>query len=180
MKVTCADGLALCAAGSGYWLFTHVKSELSPTEDRGTLQVQGSAPEGASFGLVPRWAKSTADRAKAINADLVARVALLELQNEKMRRALYGQRSERGQLLIDQLELGLEELEASAGEDEALGQRAAAGTPVEAFTRTRPSRKPLPAHLPRERVVVAQAGRRRRAAARRRGPARSSESHSRR
>ena len=38
---------------------------------------------------------------------------LLELQNEKMRRALYGQRSERGQLLIDQLELGLEELEAA-------------------------------------------------------------------
>ena len=100
-------------------------------------------------------AEAEAARAKAINADLAARVALLELQNEKMRRALYGQRSERGQLLIDQLELGLEELEASASEDEALGQRAAAGTPVEAFTRTRPSRKPLPAHLLRERVVVA-------------------------
>ena len=89
-----------------------------------------------------------------MNADLAARVALLELQNEKMRRALYGQRSERGQLLVDQLELGLEELEASAGEDEALSQRAAIGTNVEAFTRARPSRKPLPAHLPRERVVV--------------------------
>ncbi len=100
-------------------------------------------------------AEAEAARAKAINADLAARVVLLELQNEKMRRALYGQRSERGQLLIDQLELGLEELEASAGEEEALGQRTAAGTPVEAFTRTRPSRKPLPAHLPRERVVVA-------------------------
>jgi transposase len=99
-------------------------------------------------------AEAEAARAKAINADLAARVALLELQNEKMRRALYGQRSERGQLLIDQLELGLEELEASAGEDEALGARAAAGTTVEAFTRARPSRKPLPAHLPRERVVV--------------------------
>ena len=99
-------------------------------------------------------AKADAARTKAINADLVARVALLELQNEKMRRALYGQRSERGQLLIDQLELSLEELEASAGEDEALGVRAAADTNVEAFTRARPSRKPLPAHLPRERVVV--------------------------
>ena len=31
---------------------------------------------------------------------------------------------------------------------------AAVGTNVEAFTRARPSRKPLPAHLPRERVVV--------------------------
>ena len=44
--------------------------------------------------------------------------------------------------------------EASAGEDEAFGARAAVGTTVEAFTRARPSRKPLPAHLPRERVVV--------------------------
>lgn len=99
-------------------------------------------------------AEAEAARAKAINADLMARVALLELQNEKMRRALYGQRSERGRLLVDQLELGLEELEASAGEDEALGARTAVGTNVKTFTRTRPSRKPLPAHLPRERVVV--------------------------
>ena len=99
-------------------------------------------------------AEAEGARTKAINADLAARIALLELQNEKMRRALYGQRSERGQLLVDQLELGLEELEASAGEDEALGQCAAIGTNVEAFTRARPSRKPLPAHLPRERFVV--------------------------
>ena len=77
-------------------------------------------------------AEAEAARAKAINADLAARVALLELQNEKMRRALYGQPSDRRQLLIDQLELGLEELEPSAGEDEAQGQRAAAGTTVEA------------------------------------------------
>ena len=100
-------------------------------------------------------AEAEAARIRAMNADLAARVALLELQNERMRRALYGQRSERGQLLVDQLELGYEELEASAGEDEALNQRAAIGTNVEAFTRARPSRKPLPAHLPRERVVIA-------------------------
>jgi transposase len=99
-------------------------------------------------------AEAEAARIRAVNADLAARVALLELQNEKMRRALYGQRSERGQLLVDQLELGYEDLEGNAGEDEALGQRAAIGTNVEAFTRARPSRKPLPAHLPRERVVV--------------------------
>lgn len=99
-------------------------------------------------------AKADAARTRAVNADLAARIALLELQNEKMRRALYGQRSERGQLLVDQLELGYAELEASAGEDEALGRLAAIGTNVEAFTRTRPSRKPLPDHLPRERVVV--------------------------
>lgn len=99
-------------------------------------------------------AEAEAARVRAIASDLAARVALLELQNEKMRRALYGQRSERGQLLVDQLELGYEELEANASEDEALGQRTAIGTNVEAFTRARPSRKPLPAHLPRERVIV--------------------------
>ena len=114
----------------------------------------GSPSDVTTLRAALQDAEAETARAKAINADLAARVALLELQNEKMRRALYGQRSERGQLLIDQLELGLEELEASAGEDEALSQRAAISTNVEAFTRARPSRKPLPAHLPRERVVV--------------------------
>ncbi|OZA71956.1 MAG: hypothetical protein B7X78_02255, partial [Sphingomonadales bacterium 39-62-4] len=40
-------------------------------------------------------------RIKAINADLEARNALLELQNEKMRRTLFGQRSERTRHLLD-------------------------------------------------------------------------------
>ena len=99
-------------------------------------------------------AVADAARARAVASDLRARNALLELQNAQMRRALYGQRAERGRLIVDQLELGYEELEASAGEDEALGAEAAAGTTVVAFTRARPSRKPLPAHLPRERVVI--------------------------
>ncbi len=99
-------------------------------------------------------AVAEAAHAKAIASDLEARNALLELQNEQMRRALYGRRSERGRLIIDQLELGYEELEASASEDEALGALAAASTLVAAFTRVRPSRKPLPAHLPRERLVL--------------------------
>ena len=99
-------------------------------------------------------ANAEAARTQAINADLAARVAVLELQNEKMRRALYGQRAERGQLLVDQLELAYEETEATASEDEAQGIGAAAGTAVAAFVRARPSRQPLPAHLPRERVVI--------------------------
>ncbi len=94
-------------------------------------------------------------RIKAINADLEARNALLELQNEKMRRVLYGQRSERTRHLLDQMELVFEECEASASEDEALGILAAAKTNVAPFERKRPARKPLPEHLPRERVVVA-------------------------
>lgn len=95
-----------------------------------------------------------AARIKAINADLEARNALLELQNEKMRRTLYGQRSERLRHLLDQMELVFEECEATASEDEALGVLAAATTTVAPFERKRPARKPLPEHLPRERVVV--------------------------
>ena len=49
----------------------------------------------------------------------------------------------------------LDELEASATEDELAAEQAAAGTTeVKGFTRRRPGRKPFPAHLPRERVVV--------------------------
>jgi transposase len=57
--------------------------------------------------------------------------------------------------LLDQLELQLEDLEASATEDELAAEQAAArATEVTAFTRKRPSRKPFPEHLPRERVIV--------------------------
>ena len=92
-------------------------------------------------------------RAKA--ADDQALIAHLKLQIEKLRRERFGQRSERSARLLDQLELQLEELEASATEDELAAETAVARTTkVAAFTRKRPSRKPFPEHLPRERVVV--------------------------
>jgi transposase len=84
-----------------------------------------------------------------------ALIAHLKLHIEKLNRERYGQRSERTARLVDQLELQLEELEASATEDELAAEQAAAKTTmVAAFTRNRPSRKPFPDHLPRERVVV--------------------------
>jgi transposase len=56
------------------------------------------------------------------------------------------------------MELQLEELEASAAEDDLTAEKAAASagdtTQVRAFTRRKPARQPFPAHLPRERVVV--------------------------
>jgi transposase len=100
-------------------------------------------------------------RAEASNAD--ALIAHLRLTIEKMRRDLFGARSERKARLLDrqvldQMELGLEELETAATEDELVAERAAAtaddATTVGAFIRKRPSRKPFPAHLPRERVVL--------------------------
>jgi transposase len=83
-------------------------------------------------------------------------IAAQKLEIEKLRRALYGVRSERKARLLDQLELQLEELDATATEDELAAERAAAQakTPVRAFERRRPARKPFPEHLPRERVVI--------------------------
>ena len=94
-------------------------------------------------------------RAKASNAD--ALIAHLQLSIEKLRRELYGVRSERKARLLDQMELELAELEADAAEDEvAAGQKADAvkTAAVHAFSRKKPSRKPFPAHLPRERHVL--------------------------
>ena len=49
----------------------------------------------------------------------------------------------------------MEEAESSATEDELAAEKAVAKTSdVAAFTRRRPARKPFPAHLPRERVIV--------------------------
>jgi len=91
---------------------------------------------------------------KAARSGDAALIAHLKLSIEKLRRELYGQRSERSQRLLDQMELQLEELEASAAEDEVAAEAAARRTGVAAFTRRRPSRQPFPAELPRERVVV--------------------------
>ena len=75
---------------------------------------------------------------------------------EKLRRALYGRRSERKERLLGQLELELDELTARAAEDDLAGETATQpSTQVKGFERRRPSRKPFPEHLPRERVVVA-------------------------
>jgi transposase len=98
-------------------------------------------------------------RAEAANAqaDLTSTEALiahLKLAIEKLRRELYGSRSERKARLLDQMELELEELEAAASEDERAAQQASTDA-VRSFARRRPSRRPFPDHLPRERVVIA-------------------------
>src|SRR5467141_4767069 len=99
-------------------------------------------------------------KAEAANAqaDLSSSEALnahLKLEIEKLRRELYGSRSERKARLLAQMELQLEDLEAAATEDELAAEKAAARTQtVKSFVRKRPSRKPFPDHLPRERVVI--------------------------
>jgi transposase len=99
--------------------------------------------------------EAIAAAALARNADDAATIARQNLEIAKLNRRIFGPRSERTARLIDQMELELEDLEASATEDEIAAEQAAARTTnVAPFTRKRPSRQPFPAHLPRERVVV--------------------------
>ena len=100
-------------------------------------------------------AEALAAHAQAVNTGREALITHLRLEIEKLRRQLYGSRSERKARLLEQMELQLEELEATATEDELAAESAAAQTQtVKSFSRKRPSRKPFPDHLPRERVVI--------------------------
>ena len=83
-----------------------------------------------------------------------AMVAHLKLLIAKLRHEQFGASSERGRKLLDQLELQLEELEAAAVEDDVAVSSVAEGATERGATRRRPVRGPLPAHLPRERVVI--------------------------
>ena len=100
-------------------------------------------------------AESERDASRSSASSAEAFIAHLRLEIEKLKRALYGVRSERKQRLLDQLELQLEDAEASAAEDELAAERSARSSLVKSFERRRPSRKPFPEHLPRERVVIA-------------------------
>lgn len=109
--------------------------------------------EALKAALAEAEARAAVAEAKASSAE--AQLAHLQLMIEKLKRELYGRRSERKARLLDQLELELEELTARAREDELAAEKAAAGTTtVKAFTRRKPARRPFPDHLPRERVVI--------------------------
>jgi transposase len=83
-------------------------------------------------------AEALAAAAQAKVSDDQVLIAHLKLQIEKLRRTIFGQRSERSERLLDQLELQLEEAEASATADEVALETAAARTSfVAAFTRSR-------------------------------------------
>jgi transposase len=103
-----------------------------------------------------------ADEAEAKLANAHARqsateamIAHLRLQIAKLRREQYGASAERTRRLLEQMELQLEDLEGDAAEDDLAADVATAKTAsVTPFERKKPSRKPFPEHLPRERVVI--------------------------
>jgi len=93
--------------------------------------------------------------ARALASATEAMIAHLKLQNAKLRREQYGASAERTERLLAQFELGYEDLEVDAAEDELVAEAAAVKTTtISAFERKKPVRKPFPEHLPRERVVV--------------------------
>src|SRR5436853_4075414 len=87
-------------------------------------------------------------RAKLSGAE--ALIEHLQLVIAKMKRELFGPRSERSQRLLDQLELQLEELTAAAAEDEVKAETA---SQIRTFTRQSSTRRNFPDHLPRRRIV---------------------------
>jgi transposase len=78
----------------------------------------------------------------------------LKLMLAKARREQFGQSSERGKLLVEQLELAIEDLEETQAEQETKAEIAAPEAAKQKRAQNpRPPRRPLPDNLPVERVI---------------------------
>ena len=77
----------------------------------------------------------------------------LKLQLAKARRQTYGQSSERGKLLVEQLELAIEDLEETQAEEEAKPEIAAPEAAKAPRRRAPRGPRKLPDNLPVERIV---------------------------
>lgn len=75
-------------------------------------------------------AVANAARVKAKVSGAEALIAHLTLEIEKLKRELYGTRSEKKARLLDQLEMQLDDAQAAATEDELAAEQAAAKTTV--------------------------------------------------
>ena len=99
-----------------------------------------------------------ATEAEARASDLDAEIENLKLQIAKLRHARFGNSSERTSVLMDQLELQLGELVERRAQETAASEIAAQKAPASGKAapkqRSIPARRPLPDHLPRERVVL--------------------------
>jgi transposase len=97
-----------------------------------------------------------ANAAEARALDLDAEIANLKLTIAKLKNDKYGASSERSARLLDQLELQLAELVEKVAEEKAAAAIAAPPFmpgPCGDAERQKPARRPLSAHLPRERIV---------------------------
>jgi transposase len=119
----------------------------SPPDDITTLKALVLAGHAAQLAAEAK--------ARNLEAEVRARTLLIEQMKftiAKLKHEQYGPSSERSSVL-DQLELELADLEEDAAEAEADAHLAAERAKAQPFERRRPARRPLPEHLPRERVV---------------------------
>ena len=138
-------------AGGKYDSIDRVTPAIDPVPDNIEALRAALLHERAALAaeqLARREAEARASGAEAM-------VAHLKLLIAKLKHDRFGASSERGRKLLDQLELQLEELEAACAEDEAALEPDKEGLPPRPRAiRRKPVRGPLPAHLPRERVVI--------------------------
>ena len=108
--------------------------------------------------LATAHAMILAQREMLITAQSEAKVRALEIERLKLmlakaRREMFGQSSERGKLLVEQLELAIEDLEEAEGEEEAKAEIVAPALAKEKLPRAPRGPRKLPDNLPIERVV---------------------------
>ena len=131
----------------------------APAMPLATTGLPGDLAAAHAMILLERAARLEAEaRVGSIQAEMSgARLEIerLRLLLAKARRERFGQSSERGARLVEQLELQLAELEETVAEEDAAAELAAPPARPEARARPgrRPARRPLPEHLPRERIV---------------------------
>ncbi len=125
-----------------------------------TLAAARAAITAQREALAAAEQRAIAAEARAAAADNEAKshallIEKLKFTIAKLRQRQFGQSAERGAIL-EQLELQLADLEQNASQAQAQAEGdadAAAKINVVAFQRQRSSRQPLPADLPRERLV---------------------------
>jgi len=117
------------------------------TEQRATLAAQHQTLQQLHAELDEHRQKLTTQSEYLRTSN--EQIAHLKLIIEKLRRTIFGKKSEKIVVQLEQLELHLEELESTQAEKEAAVERV---TPAEE-PKARPRRKPLSEHLPREVVT---------------------------
>src|ERR1017187_2783095 len=102
-------------------------------------------------GTLPDLDRLDNEALKALVVEQTHQVEHLKLVVEKLRRMIFGAKSEKAVIQVEQFELQLEDVETEqAAAEEEIEAPASEAKPS---SKSRPSRKPLPAHLPREVVT---------------------------
>src|SRR6202030_1214545 len=143
------------------WLFdSRRKSGGIFSSGYGWIVIETTPSDPLPADLAAAHAMIIAQREQLTLAKSEVTVGLLEIERLKLmlakaRREQFGQSSERGKLLVEQLELAIEDLEETQAEQETKAEIAAPGAAKEKPAQNpRPPRRPLPDNLPVEASAV--------------------------